>query len=254
LLLALALIGAGCSMPGSGTTEAGGEVQAGMADLTGTWTGTLIETSDVNRTITLTISHSPPSDEIAGHLNLTLVAGTLTEDYDITATFDGATLRFADPRGLSYTATYAGGTLTGYIAWGCYDCPDQSVGTFTLSRGAAGPQPATVADLNGTWTGSMVETGEGARTFNVTLIITQEAGSSEFYGSIEFTQPGLSDFWEFYLITGTVSGSAFQYHDSGTEAITHYFWGSVSGNTMTAQASFNGYEAADVYGTFTLNR
>ncbi len=75
-----------------------------------------------------------------------------------------------------------------------------------------------------------------------------------FSGSIEFTQPGLSTFQEFYLLEGTLSGNTLQFHDSGTEVITRYFWGSVSGNTITAQGSFTGYESDDVFGTLTLNR
>lgn len=100
----------------------------------------------------------------------------------------------------------------------------------------------------------LVELVSDGRTLDVELIINHEPGSNEFSGSIQITEPGESNPLEYYLIEGTVTGNTFRFHDSGTEVITHYFWGSVDGDTINGQVSFFCYECADAYGTLTVNR
>ena len=107
--------------------------------------------------------------------------------------------------------------------------------------------------MNGTWTGTMYHFPSGT-TWTTVLEITQEAGSSEFSGSIQMTNQADPTSVDFFLIAGTLQGNHFQFHDTGTEVITMYFWGDVDGNSISGNLGLSCYDCSDMLGELTLNR
>ncbi len=238
VLLVLVFVSAGCSLTGTSGTP---DIE--MVDLSGTWTGILDESSGAQRNITLVISHNPPASEITG--NITIAAGDLVEQYDISGTFDSATLHFTTVGyGLNYTADYTPGALDGYIAWDCYDCPDQSVGTFSLSQGAPGLPPAA-ANLSGTWGGTMTDSNG---IWDITLVVSHAPPASEITGTITLA---MGDYAENYEITGTFDGATL--HFAETEG--RHFTATYASGTLTGYIAWNCYDCPDQsVGTFTLSQ
>jgi hypothetical protein len=90
----------------------------------------------------------------------------------------------------------------------------------------------------------------------VVLEATADPLTNQFYGQLTVTLPA-SEYQEFYLITGEViDGVTFTFHDSGTEVITHYFWGNIlEPNQMEGWGSLVCSECFEqIYATFTVGR
>lgn len=108
-------------------------------------------------------------------------------------------------------------------------------------------------NINGVWQGSMLDRSSMI-TQAVTLEIHQESGSTTFTGTILFTHPDDVNASEAFTIIGYLAGDTMHFHDNGAELITHYFWGHIAGDTITAWVSLSGYSDADAYGEITLSR
>ena len=254
VLFAVVLITAGCGLPGVGgsvSEDVATEIPPEPVNLTGTWVGTM-QDGDILRDVVLVIAHTPPASEFTGDISLTIPS--LAENYGINGTIHGSAVNFSEAGGRYFTATVADGVMTGYLAWGCYNCENMAMASFNVVLGGALPTVAAGAagsNLNGHWTGGMYHIPTDA-TWEAVLDITQEPGSSEFYGSIQMTSPVDPAASEYYLISGTQTEEGFQFHDTGTEVITRYFWGFTEGASLVFWVSPTCYVCGDAYGEFTL--
>ncbi len=268
LLFLAVLIIAGCSFPSgsSASTSDGGEilpvttesasVLEEIIDLNGTWTGTMLD-GDFTREVTLVINQAPSAAAFDGQI--TISSGEIFEEYLISGTIDAGVVHFSESQGRCFTATVSGEAMSGYFAWDCFDCPDNASVTFTVSRTAGtvqlpDEQPMTSAgDLNGRWTGGLNMLSDG-KYYDAIVEIIQEFGSAEFTGTIQFIDPTDAIYNEFYMFSGTQDGTNIQFHDTGTEVITHYFWGFIEGDALTFFISLNCYQCGDVYGQVNVYR
>ncbi|MBI4730964.1 MAG: hypothetical protein HY781_02355 [Chloroflexi bacterium] len=259
-MLLLIFLAVSCNIPIPPGTAIGGittlpPIPPGITNLSGTWNGTLT-TGAFTFPISIVIEHSE-DNSLTGNVTISDPFDPgYVENYVINGSFDGITLRMEESEGRFYTATYLGEALDGYVAWNCYDCPEDGWGIYTLTREGSlairTPLPPTV-DVNGTWVGTLDEWSGASRLFDLTLIITQEAGSSEFTGSVQLTEPG-TDYWQNYLIAGIIEGNTIRFHNVDSEEILYFYWGEVSGNTLSGNVSGYCYACDAAFGEFTVNR
>ena len=107
----------------------------GIADLGGTWTGTLSDQGK-GSTYDLELTLAQAADNtVSGGINITSVNNL--ETYIISGDFDGTTLHFQESDGRFFTASLAGDTLNGYVGWDEYDKPESAWGQYTLTRGTS---------------------------------------------------------------------------------------------------------------------
>ncbi|MEW6093508.1 MAG: hypothetical protein AB1531_06035 [Chloroflexota bacterium] len=259
ILMLLILLVTSCNIPTAPGTAISGiatlpPVSAEITNLNGTWTGALT-TGIFTFLITMTIEQNS-DDNIIGNVTITdQLDPSHIENYAVNGVFDGAILHVQESEGRFFTATYADEALSGYIAWNCYDCPEDGWGLYTLTRDGSwaisSPVPPAV-DLNGTWQGIFDEWSGASRLFDMTLIITQEAGSSEFSGSVQLILSGT--IFQEYSIEGIIEGNAVRFHDTSTEEIMYYYTGIVNGDEITGNASGYCYACGADFGEFSVNR
>jgi len=125
----------------SRTSEAtggdGGESSA-VLDLTGTWSGTFIETGDNGRTFTmeLVVTHTPGAGDF--YAELTLEEGGFMEFYLINGQIEGSHVRFNDSGTEVITGYYwgdvIGDQLDGYFSTHRFDDLSDYTATFSVQR------------------------------------------------------------------------------------------------------------------------
>ena len=223
-----------------------------IPDLSGTWSGTLTENNGKTWDMALVIFHAENSTELTGTLDLSNPESGMLENYSINGTTDGAGIRFSESGGRHFWASVAGAGMEGQAAWDCYDCSENAWASFSLAYGIPS-DPMLIFDPTGGWNGTLVETIGDLRTYDMSLSLTREEGTNNFFGEALFTLQG-TDTTEFYLVSGYTDGTYIRFNDSGTEMITLYFWGTITeGYIIDGYASRNGFDDPLVaYGTFHI--
>src|SRR5689334_8867063 len=109
---------------------------------------------------------------------------------------------------------------------------------FPVQEQAPAILPPTAASqqtsIDGTWTGTLAETGGDLRTYNVSLEI-QELDKGIFGGT--FT---LVDLKESYTVEGTFDGKTLRF----SEKNGRYFQGTLDGDRINGQVAWDCFECA----------
>ena len=222
----------------------------GIADLGGTWTGTLSEQGK-GSTYDLELTLAQAADNtVSGGINITSV-NTL-ETYTISGDFDGTTLHFQESDGRFFTASLAGDTLNGYVGWDEYDKPESAWGQYTLTRGTSGGNgavatfPPVAADPQGTWIGSL-NTNDGLTYFTM-LVIAQEAEGS-LTGYFTWVVP---TFGEYDPMQGSLNGTTLHLQN---EQYGRTITATLAGDTISGYAANDCLDCPEqAFGQLSLQR
>jgi uncharacterized protein (DUF2147 family) len=217
---------------GAGSTE--GVVPPGetTTDPQGTWSG-MMHFNDGSTFFVLAYLESQPDDN--WNASFTWVEFSVGKFYRLSGTMDNGTLHLNGEDGVySLTASIQGSDLTGYLANGCFDCPEQANGTFSLQRTVNNTlQPvfgSTSFDGSGTWNGTILFRRENDNMYNMIAILTQTPGSSDVSGQVILSNAAGSS--ETHQVTGQISSTYIFLDDTLTSTSPLYFWGNVSSHEI----------------------
>lgn len=211
-------------------------------DPQGTWSG-LIQFTDGSTAFSLATLSAQSGDTWGASFSWVLPSFGVF--YLMQGNLENGTLKLLDTTGSkSLNASIQAGNLTGYLAPGCFDCPEQANETFSLLRTENNTlQPdfgVTSFDSSGTWNGTLLFKREIDNLYNMIATLTQIPGSSDISGQVILSNS--TGYSETHQVTGQISSTYIFLDDTLTSPTPMYFWGSVSDHEIYGYMSSYAYD------------